>query len=166
VSSGVAAEPALPATVTAPRRRFYLTIAACLAVALLCAVSNLRPVGHSFKIIGSMHTLIAPGGTVPMDLALFNPNSMGLSVTRITARLEGVSRGLGECNLDDFRIRQYSGDYALTVPSSSTPSLTDLGIDVAQWPQLSMVNLPVNQNGCKNATIAISFTVEAHQVIP
>lgn len=166
MTGALAGEPALPATVTAPRRRFYLTIAACLAVALLCALSNLRPVGHSFKITGSVRTLFAPGGTVPVDLALSNPNSTQLSITRITARLERVSRGLGECNLDGFRIRQYSGDYALTVPGSSTQSLRDLGIDVAQWPQLSMVNLPVNQNGCRNATIAISFTAEAHRVIP
>lgn len=147
----------------APTLRWLVpALAVGMAMAGLVAARGLSAPDRSLQITGVVRTWLAPDGTVPVDLALSNPGSVGLSVTRLTAHLENVSGGQGECSLDDFEIRQYSGRYALTIAAASSPSLGDLGVDAAQWPQLTMVDLPINQDGCKGATIAIGFTA-AHR---
>lgn len=122
------------------------------------------PVNHSFTITAVMPGLLAPDATVPMDLSLTNPNDVGLTITKLTARLDAVSGGLGECSLDDFEIDQYSGSKTITVSASSTRSLGDLQVRRAQWPQLTMIDRPVNQDGCRNARLAISFAAEGTEV--
>jgi hypothetical protein len=132
-----------------------------LALAASSPAINPTPVKPTFMISGILSSLLAPGATVAMDLSLTNPNRVKLTVTKLTAYLDGISGGLGNCTPKDFKIHQYSGDYAFTLAASATRSLGDLKIGLTQWPQLSMINLPVNQDGCKNATVAIRFSGEA-----
>lgn len=143
---------------------FKLSILTVLVALALSAsnpgVLNPKPVNLSFTITGVVPALLAPDATVPMDLSLTNPNHVSLSITRLTARLDAVSGGVGECSMDNFRIDQYSDNRAIAVAASSTRSLRDLDVPVARWPQLTMINRPVNQDGCKSATIAIRYTAE------
>ena len=45
----------------------------------------------------------------------------------------------------------------LTVPARSTKSLSDLGIPQAQWPVLTMPDLPTNQDACEGATFTLLY---------
>ena len=50
----------------------------------------------------------------------------------------------------------------LTVPANRTATLSSLGVPVAQLPTLSFDNKPsVNQDACKGATVALSFSGSA-----
>ena len=39
-----------------------------------------------------------------------------------------------------------------------TRSLSQLGIGEAQWPEVEMINLPVNQDACKGATFQLDYS--------
>jgi hypothetical protein len=143
----------------------------CLALAALVvspsAVGETRQRQYPLVITGM--TMAAPltlDNWVPLELSLTNPNTVGLSLKRLTAQVGDihVSAAHGTCTAADFRIIQFSGGYGAVIAASHTSRLSELGIATARWPQLSMINLPVNQDGCKNATIALHFTGEAGEV--
>lgn len=126
--------------------------------------------GKSFAISGSVSGL-APGLTKPLELSLTNPNKKSISVTNLSVTLQGVTKAVGApdglCDLSDYAVVQYSGPYPLIMPSSSTPkTLTDLGVPQAQWPKIQFINkpgpsAPNNQDGCKGATLSLSYSGSA-----
>ena len=63
----------------------------------------------------------------------------------------------------DSPIQQFAGAYPFKLAASRTRSLTDLGFPQSQWPQVGMVNRPVNQDGCKGATVTLKYTGTARK---
>ena len=61
------------------------------------------------------------------------------------------------CSADDFAVTQYSGAYPLTLAASETTTLSSRGIPASQWPALTLVNRAVNQDGCKGASVSLSY---------
>jgi len=55
----------------------------------------------------------------------------------------------------------FSGAYGFTLPARTTTRLSALGIPARQWPHIAMLDRPVNQDGCKRATLSLSFTGDA-----
>ena len=46
---------------------------------------------------------------------------------------------------------------SLVLPGDASTSLVRLGVPAWQWPNLKMRNRPVNQDGCKGATLKLSY---------
>jgi len=106
---------------------------------------------------------LAPGLLRPIDLTVTNQDKKPVSVTNLTVSLQSVSRtqyavahGLA-CGLADYAVRQYSGPYPLAGPGLGSRSLDQLGIPAPQWPQVMLVDRPVNQDGCKGATLTLGY---------
>ena len=66
------------------------------------------------------------------------------------------------CDTTDFEIRQFGGP-AFTVAPHARSKLSELGVPEGQWPQLTMLNRPVRQDGCKGATLALAFAAAGGQ---
>ena len=124
--------------------------------------------GKAFTISGNLSGLLAPGRTLSLELSLNNPNKKLLSVTNLSVALQSVSRtqfamdNHQACGLDDYAVIQYSGPYPLVVPGASTWTLTALGVASGR-PQIRFINKPgpnpsSNQDGCKGATLQLSYS--------
>jgi hypothetical protein len=112
--------------------------------------------GQNFALTGSADRLLAPGVSGPIDVAITNPNNQPLQVTNITMSVTGTSKAA--CTTSNFSVTQFSGTYPITVPANSTRTLSQLGIASALRPKVTMINLPVNQDVCKNTGINLGFT--------
>jgi hypothetical protein len=120
------------------------------------------PVDTTIKLGGATVTALAPGTSAPVDLTLYNPSDKALVVNRMAVRIAQIQRPNGQpanCAPDNFTIRQFSGSYGFSLTPDKTTGLAELNIPQPQWPQLTLLNLPmVNQDGCKDTTITISVT--------
>jgi hypothetical protein len=124
----------------------------------------------AFTIAGSLPSPLTPGSAVPLDLILTNRESLDLSISSLDVSLASVggpqSDSSHPCSAGDFLIEQFSGAPGAVLRGSSTASLGELGFAPAEWPQVSMLNLPVNQDGCKQASLSLSFSGSATEVAP
>jgi len=118
-----------------------------------------------FTISGNLSTRLTPGATLPLELALTNPNKKSLSVTNLSVTLLSLTRtqfaiNSGQsCKIADYGVTQYSGPYPLVIPGSSSPILlSTLGVPSTQWPKISFRDTSSNQDGCKGATLALSYS--------
>lgn len=115
-----------------------------------------------FTISGNPAGLLAPGYAVPVDLQLAIPGNSSLGVTGLTISIAGVTRTAQAvasnrpCNPSDYAVTQFSGSYPFTAPPGNS-SLSGIGIPAAQWPQIRMQNSSLNQDGCKGATLQLSY---------
>ena len=123
--------------------------------------------GKEFTIAGSAQTPLAPGVTAPLALALTNPNKKPIAVSNLTVTVTSVTRtpsavAAGRaCSTADYQVRQYGGPYPLTVAGSSTLTLAQLGVAQSGWPALTLLDRPVNQDGCKGATVSLAYSGSA-----
>ncbi|WP_426997035.1 hypothetical protein [Pseudarthrobacter sp. N5] len=116
-----------------------------------------------FTLSGNLAGLLAPGTSLALDLQISNPNTKALSVTNISVSIAGVTRTADAssrnlpCTLADYTVTQYSGPYPLSAPPGSS-SLSGLGITRSLWPQIGMLDTRTNQDGCKGATLQLSYS--------
>ncbi|MFK4297491.1 hypothetical protein ABH924_002641 [Arthrobacter sp. GAS37] len=116
-----------------------------------------------FSISGGPTGLLGPGYTVPIDLQLANPNNVSLSVTNLIVFITGITRTAEAvannrpCNPSDYAVTQFSGSYPFIAPPGRS-SLSGRGVPAAQWPQIKMLNTSLNQDGCKGATLQLSYS--------
>jgi hypothetical protein len=118
--------------------------------------------GKQFSITAPAVVVGGPGASQPLNLSLSNPNNQALSITNVTIAVQSVSKAagaVGPCTPADFSVTQLSGgSYPLAVPAGQTRALSTLVPNSAQWPRLAMLNSSQNQDGCKGASIALSFS--------
>jgi hypothetical protein len=116
----------------------------------------------SFTLAGNVAGSLEPGTPRALNLQITNPNPRPLIVSGLSTSIRAVSAPAATaalpCTLSGFSAQQFSGRLPLTVPASSTRTLAQLGVPAAQWPQISIVNLPTNQDGCKGASLALAYT--------
>jgi hypothetical protein len=160
---------AVTAGASAPIGRFSLVVTATGTPAgTVGTVSDsktvklvIEPPPIPFTISGPIGqtTLLAPGVTIPLNLRITNPNKKPLSVSSLAVAV-GTTSDESVCSgVDNYAAQQFSGAYAaLTVPADSSRTLEQLGIPPADWPQLTMRNLPTNQDGCKDKRVGLTFT--------
>jgi hypothetical protein len=124
---------------------------------VVVADSN-KPLGISGGTVAGL----APGvGYQPLDLALTNPANRAVSVTNLSVVVTGTSAGTA-CGPENFGVSQYGGPYPLPLRARATDdTLSSLGIPPAQQPQLRMLDLPVDQDACKNVTVDLSYSGSA-----
>jgi hypothetical protein len=116
----------------------------------------------AFMIDGDATAPISPGITVPLDLRFTNPHPESLSVShlRVTMhRLIAPNADSGHpCSARDYRVTQLRSSVEILLPPSATTGLQDLNIPRKSWPQVGMLYQPYNQDGCRGATLKLSYT--------
>lgn len=119
---------------------------------------------RQFTLSGNVPGNLSPGASAGLDLRVHNPNNKSLSLTNVSVAAAGVTRtpdALAKnlpCSPADFAVTQYSGPYPLQVPAGANPSLTDLGVASHAWPQVAMLDTSANQDGCKGATLQLTYS--------
>lgn len=116
-----------------------------------------------FTISGSAAGLLAPGYGAPIDLQVANPGNSSVNITGLTVSIAGINRtseavaNNRPCNPSDYAVTQFGGSYPFTAPPGNS-SLSGLRIPITQWPKITMLNSSANQDGCKGATLQLSYT--------
>ena len=116
----------------------------------------------AFTISGSLPGLLTPGAEAPLDLLLSNRQGSEITISSLSVQVGAVAGPQSDpthpCSANDFSVEQFSGATGFTLPASTSSSLSELGFAAADWPEVSMLNLPVNQDGCKQASLTLSFS--------
>jgi hypothetical protein len=124
----------------------------------------------AFTISGALPHLLTPGTGEPLDLTLTNLESTDLTITNLNVEVASVSgpqsSSTHTCDPGDFSIEQFSGVPGFTLSAASSADLGELGFAPSEWPTVSMLDRPVNQDGCKGASLSLSFTGTADGVTP
>jgi hypothetical protein len=110
-----------------------------------------------FEISGNLDRLLSPGRTGYLNLALTNPGNKALKVTTIVVTISSTNRS-GCSAAGNFTVTQYAGHYPLAVPAHSTRTLTQFRIPQNNMPRVTMNDLSINQDSCKNTSLTLSYT--------
>jgi hypothetical protein len=142
-----------------------ILVASCLLAGGLIAGSAVvaagsQPVnpGHQpFVISGDLAGKLAPGSpSLPLNLTLRNSNNQAIAISVLTVSVTGSSAGTA-CGATNFGVTQYAGKYPLTIGANQTASLTQLGVATTVLPRVGMIDRPVNQDACRNATVSLVY---------
>ena len=132
------------------------------ATVTLVVVAPQHGAVHSFAIHGTVPVLLAPGTASPVDLSITNPRDSSLSVRWLAVSIASVQAPQADanhpCTLADFTVVQFSGTYGFGLARASTRSLSAMAIPAPEWPWIVMRNRPVNQDGCKGASLTLRLT--------
>jgi len=125
----------------------------------------------SFTISGDQTRDLRPGVLLPLDLTLKNPTDKELSVGKIKVTLDAIDAPRATanrpCTAADFEVRQIGGGVAdLRIEAKGAKKLSQLDVVPQQRPALSMVNRPVNQDGCQGATLTLGYQATGVEVNP
>jgi hypothetical protein len=116
---------------------------------------------REFAIKGNAPTPLSPGRMVPLDLRFVNDHPRRLLVGRLAVTLRLIHAPHADrshpCTQGDFAVQQAPRTLEVTVPARSGRHLSGLGVLPARWPHVGMLNRPVNQDGCKGATVALTY---------
>lgn len=116
----------------------------------------------AFSLRGTAVGTLQPGLSTAVDVRIGNPLDFTLEVLGVSMSVDAVHAPAADaahpCTVGDFSVVQYSGPRPLTVAGGAERTLTALGVPPAQWPHVAMTNRPVNQDGCKRATLVLGFT--------
>lgn len=129
----------------------------CRTWTITSGVATEEPTG-AFTMSGSLPGLLVPGSGGTLPLTVTNPYDFPLRVwsLRVTV-LAGTSQpGCdGAANLQVTQSNASSGALSITIPALASVTLPAQG---ATTPVVTMRDLPTNQDACKNATFALSFS--------
>ena len=126
-------------------------------------------VGHGHRgirvhISGTVGERLTPGVSVPIELGLANPFPRTVVLRRVTVSILDIAAPNADaahpCSAADFQVRQMRPG-VLRVPARGYVELAELGVPHQDWPQLTMNDRPVNQDGCKGASLTLHY--RAHQ---
>jgi len=115
-----------------------------------------------FSIEGNTTEPISPGVRASLDLELTNPHESPMTVTDLSVKVLKVSAPHADaehpCAVGDFVVSQASSSRTITLAARARRTLSSLGLAVATWPHVGMLNSPVNQDGCKGASLTLGYT--------
>lgn len=120
-------------------------------------------VKRNFGVSGSVVGLLAPGVSRGVDLQINNTNNKSIAVTNLSVQISQVVRTPAAvaanlpCTAADYHIAQFTGSYPLTV-EPGTSSLSRLNVPPGKWPQLKMLDTAQLQDGCKGATLKLTYS--------
>jgi hypothetical protein len=122
----------------------------------------------SFTISGDVRRPISPGELVPIDFRLDNTSDVDLAIDDITVAVVGIDAPRADvdhpCSAADFEVRQLSGGVLLRIAGNSAENLSEMALPEENWPAVSMVNRPVNQDGCKGASLTLRYEASGVEV--
>jgi hypothetical protein len=122
----------------------------------------------SITISGDLLRPISPGELVPIDLRLDNTSDFDLAIDRITVAVVGIDAPRADvdhpCSAADFEVRQLSGGVVLRIAGKSAGNLSGMDLAEESWPAVGMVDRPVNQDGCKGASVTLRYEASGVEV--
>ena len=114
-----------------------------------------------FTISGDVRRPISPGELVPIDLMLDNTSDLDLAIDHITVAVVGVDAPRADaehpCSAADFEVRNLSGGVVVRIAGKSAENLSGMDLPDENWPAVSLVDRPVNQDGCKGASLTLRY---------
>jgi hypothetical protein len=117
--------------------------------------------GHKVKITGAAHGQLRPGTSAPIALTFQNPNKHRVKMNRVRVKISGViapnADAAHPCTAADYAIRQMPRKTLLKIRGKRTTALAATKIPMESWPWLTMLNRPLNQDGCKGAEVRLKF---------
>jgi len=111
---------------------------------------------QNFTISGDGAKQLAPGISTPINVAINNTFKRDLNFVGLNVSLDSTSNPA--CDTSNFVVTQYSGPSTLVIPAHTKRSLVALGVPRSQWPSVTMLNLPTNQDDCKGVTVNLTYT--------
>ena len=119
-------------------------------------------------ITGQITRPISPGEMVALDLAFTNPNDVTIAIDQGTVGLASLDAPRAEatrpCSQADLDFRPLADAVIVTVPARATETLSGLGVPEQDRPALGMHDRPVNQDGCKGATLTLRYQASGQEV--
>jgi hypothetical protein len=116
--------------------------------------------GGKVLVIGAAQAPLRPGTSAPVALRLANPNSHAVQMNRVRVLVTRVVAPRADaahpCTPADFTVQQMPR-LTLRLPARSSTDLAALGVPEESWPWLTMLNRPVNQDGCQDAELTLTF---------
>lgn len=123
------------------------------------------PIGASFTISGNAPSFLYPGPMKQaLNLTITNPNPGSISINSLTVTVSGVSGGTNSpvaCTGSDFNVVPINPSALPFTAPPGTSTLSSDGVTTANQPSLEMLDQPWNQDGCKNATVSLSYSGSA-----
>ena len=111
--------------------------------------------GVKVKVTGAAQGQLRPGTSAPVALTFQNPNKHKVQMKRVRVKISAIvapnADAAHPCTTADFAIRQMPRRTLLRLPAKRTTDLAALGVPMEAWPRLTMLNRPLNQDGCKGA---------------
>jgi hypothetical protein len=117
--------------------------------------------GKPFSVTGNAAGALAPGISQTLAITVFNPNSVAIEVTALTAAVASASRNAGCDGPANLQLTQsnISSANPLAIPAGGHVALPTAR---ASTPQVLMRDLPTNQDACKNASFTFTYSGSAH----
>jgi hypothetical protein len=116
--------------------------------------------GRRVRVTGGAVGQLRPGVSVPVALTLQNPNRHRIRMMRVRVRIAAILAPRADaahpCTKADFAVRQMPRS-TLRLRARRTTDLAALGVPVESWPWLTMLNRPLNQDGCQDAQLILKF---------
>lgn len=124
--------------------------------------TNIGGLVRTVLIKGDVVEPVAPGVMVPLDLEFTTPHDVDLAPTNLSVAVHEViapfSDEVHSCAVADFAVEQAPSDLRITVAAGATSTLSGLGLSPAVWPRMGMHDRPVNQDGCKGASLTLEYS--------
>ncbi|MET0305296.1 MAG: hypothetical protein ABW196_03590 [Solirubrobacterales bacterium] len=119
---------------------------------------QMDPKPFTIELRGELEDLYPGYPAQQMPVRIANPNPVPIEVTTVTV---GISGDPANCPAENFDLTpsSVSPTAPLTVPAAGSVNLPTEKIAA---PSISMLNLPVNQDGCLGAEVPLAFAGEAH----
>jgi hypothetical protein len=115
-----------------------------------------------FTIDGDLTEPLSPGAASSLNLSITNPLDSPLAVSRLLVEVDAVDAPNATpehpCDVDDFAVDQLDVDDEWIVGVASTSTLSELGVSSEHWPTVRMLDTVNNQDGCKDATLSLSYS--------
>jgi hypothetical protein len=117
--------------------------------------------GHKVKVTGVAQGQLRPGTSAPIALTFQNPNRHRVQMKRVRVKISGIiapnADAAHPCTTADYAVRQMPRRTTLRVRGKRTTTLATMHIPMDSWPWLTMLNRPLNQDGCKGAEVRLKF---------
>lgn len=134
-------------------------------------IGKTSPVDQTIDVIGSTSRIvlsassinaIGPGVSSALDMAFTNEDSTVVSVNHVAITVTSVTAPQASagrtCTLADFYVTQLPATFSVSLAGGARSSLGTLGTPTSDWPTIGMLNTTSNQDGCKGASLTLSYT--------
>ncbi len=117
---------------------------------------QVEPQPFSIELRSELEALLPGDPAQPLALTIDNPNTVAIEVTSLTASIFGAPN----CPAENFELTPSSASTAspLNVPAAGA---VDLPTAAVTAPAIAMLNLPLNQDACRGASLHLDFRGEA-----
>jgi hypothetical protein len=125
-------------------------------------VTLTQQTGLPFTVTGTLGSLLlSPGRSGTLATTIANPNGDPIFVTSLTVAVQAATTKPGCDGPANIDIQQSNASAAtpLVVPAHGSVTLPSGGVTA---PQVTMKNLPTNQDACKGATFTFTYGGSAH----